>query len=82
MKSPDTPKEKVCADMFLVLPQHLQTFIGLGIDNSPVKPSVPIKPIDDSVTELKSEVEQGAPDVVDKLKQRPEITLELIKDDR
>ncbi|KAG2066522.1 hypothetical protein BDR04DRAFT_1106604 [Suillus decipiens] len=59
VKSLETPKEKA-------LPQHLRTFIGPGIDNSPVKPSVPTEPIDDSVTEPESEVEQGALDVADK----------------
>ncbi|KAG1735326.1 uncharacterized protein EDB91DRAFT_1348329 [Suillus paluster] len=37
-KSPDMPKEKS-------LPQNSRTFIGPGIDNSPMKPSAPTKPI-------------------------------------
>ncbi|KAG1838878.1 hypothetical protein F4604DRAFT_1691464 [Suillus subluteus] len=37
-KSPDMPKEKL-------LPQNSRTFSGPGIDNSPVKPSAPTKPI-------------------------------------
>ncbi|KAG2144215.1 hypothetical protein DEU56DRAFT_910570 [Suillus clintonianus] len=51
-KSPETPKEKA-------LPQHPRTFIGPGIDHSPVKPPVAAKHIDDSVTEPESKVEQG-----------------------
>ncbi|KAG1782445.1 hypothetical protein EV702DRAFT_1231871 [Suillus placidus] len=54
-KSPDTLKDKP-------LLQNSRTFIGPGIDNSPVKPSAPTKPIDDSVTEPESEVEQGVLD--------------------
>ncbi|KIK39336.1 hypothetical protein CY34DRAFT_14447 [Suillus luteus UH-Slu-Lm8-n1] len=42
MKSPDMPKEKP-------LPQNLRTFIGPGIDNSPVKPSTPTKPIGNAI---------------------------------
>ncbi|KAG1794927.1 hypothetical protein EV424DRAFT_1649043 [Suillus variegatus] len=55
-KSPETPKDKA-------LPQHPRTFIGPGTDNSPAKPPVPTKPIDDSVTEPESEVEPGTPGV-------------------
>jgi hypothetical protein len=33
------------ADMFLALLQNPRTFIGPGIDNSPVKPSAPATPI-------------------------------------
>ncbi|KAG1765337.1 hypothetical protein EDD22DRAFT_951152 [Suillus occidentalis] len=59
-KPSDTPKEKT------PIPQHPRTFIGPGVDNSPTKPSVPIKPIDDSVTEPESEVEQGVGGAADK----------------
>ncbi|KAG1820747.1 hypothetical protein EV424DRAFT_1402207, partial [Suillus variegatus] len=56
-KSPETPKEKH---------SNSRTFIGPAIDDSPAKPSISKNPVDDSVTEPESEVEQGAPDVADK----------------